>query len=224
MKSLLNLSLIATALSVAPLTANAFFCGSSNKGNNQQYSNYQPMSMPVAYTNQGQPMYMMMPRPPIPPTPPARVGYAQAQPMMGYAYQQPQAMMPMQQQAAYLAVPAQASAMQQKAPAKQQSAAMASPQATTEKNSDKTFSPSLVQVSINQMKFQPAILKIKAGDSVEWMNMSQMPHTVTSTSDKTLASGQMGNGGKFKHSFTKPGTYTYQCAIHPSMTGQVVVE
>ncbi|MBT8128337.1 MAG: hypothetical protein KJP15_12700, partial [Gammaproteobacteria bacterium] len=51
-----------------------------------------------------------------------------------------------------------------------------------------------------------------------------MPHTVTGRTKGSLSSEQMGRGSIFSHSFNEPGTYEYYCALHPSMTGTVVVE
>lgn len=79
-------------------------------------------------------------------------------------------------------------------------------------------------VAINNMQFQPATIKVKAGESVTWVNNSNMPHTVTGANGSAMASATMGNGGAFEHTFTEPGTYTYTCALHPSMTGAVIVE
>lgn len=237
MKTLFNLSLATAAMAIIPMSANAFFCGSNNKSYNQGYTNYQAMPMRAAYANQGQQPYMQMPRPPVAPTPPMPVSFAAYQPMTVNSYQQPRPVMRVPAQpSGYSSAPMQAYGAQQAtvstqqpkqavAPSQQSTNLQVEPQqAPANKSVEEKFSPKTVQVSINGMKFQPATLKVKAGDSVEWLNMSQMPHTVTSTGNKELASAQMGNGGKFKHTFEKPGAYTYQCAIHPSMTGQVIVE
>lgn len=99
------------------------------------------------------------------------------------------------------------------------------PQATApQAPATESASAETAKVSINGMQFQPALVTIKAGTSVEWKNMSNMPHTVVSSDGKSLASSQMMNGGTFKHTFKEKGTYTYNCSIHPSMKGQIVVE
>jgi plastocyanin len=36
-------------------------------------------------------------------------------------------------------------------------------------------------------------------------------------------SATLADGGTFSHLFTTTGTFAYQCAIHPSMTGAVIV-
>ena len=84
--------------------------------------------------------------------------------------------------------------------------------------------PDANTVTIAGMQFQPATLRIEAGDKVTWTNSAAMPHTVTGTQDGGLSSGQLGNGTVFTHTFNEPGTYTYYCALHPSMTGTVIVD
>ena len=74
------------------------------------------------------------------------------------------------------------------------------------------------------MRFEPAVIRIKAGEDVTWVNSESAPHTVTSTSGNTLASSMLNNGNSFSFTFTEPGTYDYYCAVHPMMTGQVIVE
>lgn len=72
--------------------------------------------------------------------------------------------------------------------------------------------------------FSPTTLTIKAGTKVTWTNASDAPHTVTSDTGSTLASGTVSpSGGSFSFTFTQPGTYTYHCMIHPYMKGTIVV-
>jgi amicyanin len=77
------------------------------------------------------------------------------------------------------------------------------------------------QVSIKDFKFQPAILHVKAGVAVTWTNLDEEPHTVVGgpLRSAVLAGGQ----ASYSFTFSKPGTYTYQCSIHPFMHGTVVV-
>jgi plastocyanin len=39
-----------------------------------------------------------------------------------------------------------------------------------------------------------------------------------------FASGALDTDGSFSYTFDKPGTYPYFCAIHPHMTGTVIVK
>jgi amicyanin len=76
-------------------------------------------------------------------------------------------------------------------------------------------------VSIKDFKFQPAVLHVKAGVAVTWTNLDEEPHTVVGgpLRSAVLAGGQ----ASYSFTFSKPGTYTYQCSIHPFMHGTVVV-
>lgn len=78
-------------------------------------------------------------------------------------------------------------------------------------------------VTISQMRFGTGPVTIKAGGSVTWTNNDGMPHTVTAN-DGSFGSEQFSAGGSFTHTFDKPGTYSYYCALHPTMRGTVVVE
>lgn len=76
-------------------------------------------------------------------------------------------------------------------------------------------------VTIKDFAFGPQALTIKAGTTVTWTNNDSTPHTVTSS---TFESSQLLPGQSFQHTFTDAGTYDYSCSIHPSMTGQVIVQ
>lgn len=78
------------------------------------------------------------------------------------------------------------------------------------------------QVTIMDFGFAPAEIAVAAGMTVIWTNTGSAPHTVT-FDDGSESSGQLPGGGTFARTFDAAGTFTYMCAIHPSMTGSVVV-
>jgi len=78
-------------------------------------------------------------------------------------------------------------------------------------------------VAIKGMKFTPATLTIKAGESVTWENGDQRDHTVVAA-DGSFASGNIGPGKDFTTAFAKPGKYEYTCNLHPRMRGVVIVQ
>ncbi len=80
------------------------------------------------------------------------------------------------------------------------------------------------EVNISQMRFEPAVIGIKAGETVSWRNGAGMPHTVSGRSDGGPNSGTLGSGEVFSHTFNESGTYEYYCALHPGMTGKVIVQ
>ncbi len=81
--------------------------------------------------------------------------------------------------------------------------------------------PSTQSVSIANFVFYPFRLTINTGDTVVWTNNDSAPHTVTGSG---LDSGTLENGGTFSHTFSETGTFSYYCAIHPSMTAEIIVK
>ena len=81
------------------------------------------------------------------------------------------------------------------------------------------------QVVIDNFTFDPPTLTVPVGTIVTWVNRDDVPHTATSTAKpKHFDSGALDTDGQFSHLFTAPGTYEYFCAVHPKMTGQIVVK
>jgi plastocyanin len=102
--------------------------------------------------------------------------------------------------------------------------------------------------ALQALRFYPASISVNAGDTVQWAFPAGEPHTVTllgtrttlpAPSDPTNAapagpatydgstyasSGFLLLGQSYRMTFTKPGTYTYHCLIHPGMTGQISVQ
>ena len=79
------------------------------------------------------------------------------------------------------------------------------------------------EVKIDNFTFSPQQITVKAGTTVVWINHDDIPHTVVS---KTLAfkSRALDTDDKFSFTFATPGTFPYFCALHPHMTGSIVVE
>jgi|SRR5438034_8225835 len=81
------------------------------------------------------------------------------------------------------------------------------------------------EIAIDNFVFSPATVTIAPGTRVVWINHDDVPHTATSTSKpKRFESGTLDTDDKFAHVFTEPGTYNYFCAVHPKMTGQIIVK
>jgi len=78
-------------------------------------------------------------------------------------------------------------------------------------------------VKITEFTFSPLALTVKAGTTVTWTNEDDIPHTVDATT-RAFKSGVLDSDQKFSFTFTTPGTYKYFCALHPHMTGAIVVE
>ena len=83
--------------------------------------------------------------------------------------------------------------------------------------------PQTHTVAIREAEFQPAVLTVKVGDTVEWRNDDIVPHTATSTEPKKFDSGILPVGSSWKYVVTKRGTYFYNCTLHPNMKGTLIV-
>jgi plastocyanin len=86
---------------------------------------------------------------------------------------------------------------------------------------------STAAISISYYTFSPASVPFpgSAGVTVTWTNNDGVGHTVTSDNGSFASSGTIPPGGLYALAFpTTPGTYTYHCSIHPSMTGTIVVQ
>jgi len=79
------------------------------------------------------------------------------------------------------------------------------------------------EIVIANFSFEPATLTVKAGTTVTWVNHDDEPHTATAT-DKRFNSKTLDNGDRFSQEFKAPGVYNYYCALHPHMTGKIIVK
>ena len=79
------------------------------------------------------------------------------------------------------------------------------------------------EVKIDKFSFGPQTLTVRVGTTVTWTNGDDIPHTSVST-DGVFKSKVLDTNEQFSYTFTKAGTYTYYCTIHPKMTGKVVVQ
>ena len=84
-------------------------------------------------------------------------------------------------------------------------------------------SASSPSVSMAGRAFSPATVTIAAGGSVTFRNDDDRAHTVTAK-DGAFNSGPIAEGGSWKRTFKQAGTFSFLCAIHPEMTGKVVVK
>jgi plastocyanin len=79
-----------------------------------------------------------------------------------------------------------------------------------------------VVVDIRSLRYSKGKIEIEAGTTIEWRNRDPLAHTVTSDSE-AFDSGEIRPEGRWSHTFTTPGTYTYHCTPHPAMKATVVV-
>ncbi|MFJ9370225.1 plastocyanin/azurin family copper-binding protein [Nocardia sp. NPDC101769] len=82
-----------------------------------------------------------------------------------------------------------------------------------------------VTVEVKDMKFSPADITVKAGDTVTWKFDDRAPHAVQGIGDVALGiNSPIIHKGEWSHTFTTPGTYRYLCPLHPDMKGTVTVQ
>ncbi|MBW8798077.1 MAG: cupredoxin family copper-binding protein [Streptomyces sp.] len=81
------------------------------------------------------------------------------------------------------------------------------------------------QIVMSGYAFSPRSLTVTAGDTVTWVNRDQAPHNVKTVSGPaSFQSSMLNRGGVFSHTFSAPGTYDYECTVHPGMTAVLVVK
>jgi len=90
------------------------------------------------------------------------------------------------------------------------------------------------------LRFQPNSVTIRAGETVQWRNDSELVHTVTADPQRvadsenvalpagaeTFHSGNVAPGQSFRHTFKVPGRYRYFCVPHEAagMVAEIVVK
>lgn len=100
------------------------------------------------------------------------------------------------------------------------------PPATQPVATDTTPTPAqaaVVEVDMKDIKYVPADVTAKVGQTVRWTNSDPVAHTVTAKSGSDVDSGTIDPNDTFETKFTKPGKVDYVCAIHPNQTGTVTV-
>ncbi len=78
-----------------------------------------------------------------------------------------------------------------------------------------------LNVSIVNNQFLPNKNAAKAGIKVTWYNNDDKIHTVTGDN---WGSGELKIGQSYSRVFDVAGIYKYHCSIHPSMTGELIVQ
>ena len=80
------------------------------------------------------------------------------------------------------------------------------------------------EVLIQDFKFIPARLTIKAGTTVKWINREKRTtHSILFTGPGGFESERFFPGESWQRTFDKAGSYPYSCGPHPEMKGQVDV-
>ena len=81
-----------------------------------------------------------------------------------------------------------------------------------------------VDVLIQDYKYLPAVLKIRAGTSVKWTNNEKRTtHSILFTGPGGFESERIFPGESWQRKFDTPGSFAYSCGPHPEMKGQIDV-
>ena len=75
----------------------------------------------------------------------------------------------------------------------------------------------------NDLSFDPSQIGVPTGSTVSWTNDDSIQHTVTSDEEGLFDAGPISPGNTFENTFDTSGEFGYHCAIHPFMTGVVIV-
>ncbi len=78
-------------------------------------------------------------------------------------------------------------------------------------------------VQVSGFSFLPATVTVKQGDTVVFQNAHDRDHTATMDSGER-DTGPIAPGDEKAFSLPTPGRHAYHCAIHPTMSGTIVVE
>ena len=82
--------------------------------------------------------------------------------------------------------------------------------------------PTLHRVVITRFQFQPPVLEIASGDTVEWSNQDLVPHTATAT-DGRWDSNSIAPDTAWRFVPVGKGLMAYGCRFHPNMKARLVV-
>ena len=82
--------------------------------------------------------------------------------------------------------------------------------------------PQTREIVIRAFAFSPATDTVQAGDTVHWSNQDVVPHTATSRTGG-FDSGTLAAGQDWRFVPRAPGTFEYECTLHPTMRGTLVV-
>ncbi len=82
-------------------------------------------------------------------------------------------------------------------------------------------------VKLSNFVFQPKVLTVKVGTTVEWIN-EKGRHSIMAD-DGSFESPTLAEGGRYEFQFTKAGTFAYHCHFHgdtggKDMAGKIVVK
>ena len=79
-----------------------------------------------------------------------------------------------------------------------------------------------IEIKVDNFTFSPAVVTVAENSTITWTNKDDVPHVIAST-DGAFRSKGLDTDDHYSFKFTRPGTYSYYCSIHPKMTGKIIV-
>lgn len=78
------------------------------------------------------------------------------------------------------------------------------------------------EIQVKDMSYAPAMQTARVGDTISWVNVGSLPHTVTASDHSFDA--ELSPGQRFNVVLRKEGSVDYACSYHAGMTGMLMVE
>ena len=80
------------------------------------------------------------------------------------------------------------------------------------------------EIGIDNFSFTPAVLTVKAGTRITWLNKDDVPHLIVNVQNRFKSSPVLDTDQRYSVVVPKAGTYNYFCSLHPQMQGRIVVQ
>lgn len=80
------------------------------------------------------------------------------------------------------------------------------------------------EVIMKGIRFQPADITVKVGDTVTWKNEDPVEHNAVDEAGGKFKSELFGEGGTYEYTAEEAGKIDYVCTVHPGMNGTITVE
>jgi plastocyanin len=79
-------------------------------------------------------------------------------------------------------------------------------------------------ITINNFAFTPKLLRVHAGQRVSWLNHDDEAHRIVSAQRSFAPSPVLDSKATYSVTLATKGAYPYFCSLHPTMTGEIIVE
>jgi plastocyanin len=103
-----------------------------------------------------------------------------------------------------------------------QAAPPSSPSVVYNSSTGQAHTSASATVTMADFFFSPSSVTVAVGDTISWRNTGQAPHNATAD-DGSFRTPDLNNGQSASHTFSRTGTFSYICTIHPNMRGTVRV-